>query len=418
MRSLYVCYFNTEEPLVHTQVLPYLRALSESGIDLHLLTFEKRSVWIKSERNRRRELKQRLKADGIRWHALKYHKRPSLLATGFDVLLGVIYSAWLMIRHRINILHARSHVPGVICLPLKLALRRKLIFDLRGLMAEEYVDNGVWATDSLPFRLVKSAERALLKQADRIITLTEKMKATLAAERVDVSKISVIPCCVDLSKYDRAQAIKRTAFENHIKLVYVGSATGRYLLGEMIDFFKALKSKLDGAHLLVVTKSDRREVSRAFQARGVEESSYSVTSADPDEVADLLASRDVGIFFIKPTAALTGASPTKIGEYFAAGLPLVSTSGVGDTDGIVQAEHIGIIVDVFDATVYASAADQVIALIQQNDVRERCREVAEKRYSLADVGEPGYIAVYDSLSEQGRVAPLARASGRVTDHVN
>src|ERR1044072_5943645 len=105
MRSLYVCYFNTEEPLVHTQVLPYLRALSKSGIKIHLLTYEKRSAWMKSERKRRRELKQRLNADGIRWHALKYHKRPSLLATGFDVLLGIIYSAWLIIRHRIKKLH-------------------------------------------------------------------------------------------------------------------------------------------------------------------------------------------------------------------------------------------------------------------------------------------------------------------------
>jgi len=404
MRSLYVCYFNTEEPLVHTQVLPYLRALSESGIKMHLLTYEKRSAWIKSERNRRRELKQRLNAAGIRWHALKYHKRPSLLATGFDVLLGIIYSAWLIIRHRINILHARSHVPGVICLPLKLALRRKLIFDLRGLMAEEYVDNGVWATGSLPFRLVKAAERALLKHADRIITLTEKMKAVLAAAQVDSSKISVIPCCVDLSKYDRAQAVKRDTFENHVKLVYVGSATGRYLLGEMIDFFKALKSKLDGAHFLVITKSDQAEVSRAFRTRGVEEGSYSITSADPDEVAERLASCDVGILFIEPGPALIAGSPTKIGEYFAAGLPLVSTSGVGDTDGIVQAEHVGIIVDEFDAPVYANAADQVIALIQQDDVRERCREVAEKQYSLADVGEPSYIAVYDSLREQGTQA--------------
>ena len=31
MKSLYLCYFNTEEPLVHTQVLPYLRAIAQSA---------------------------------------------------------------------------------------------------------------------------------------------------------------------------------------------------------------------------------------------------------------------------------------------------------------------------------------------------------------------------------------------------
>ena len=40
MRSLYLCYFGLREPLVQTQVLPYLRQLSRSGIEVGLLTFE------------------------------------------------------------------------------------------------------------------------------------------------------------------------------------------------------------------------------------------------------------------------------------------------------------------------------------------------------------------------------------------
>jgi len=33
MRTLYLCYFGLREPLVQTQVLPYLRQLSRSGCD-------------------------------------------------------------------------------------------------------------------------------------------------------------------------------------------------------------------------------------------------------------------------------------------------------------------------------------------------------------------------------------------------
>ena len=40
MRTLYLCYFGLREPLVQTQVLPYLRQLSRGGIDVGLLTFE------------------------------------------------------------------------------------------------------------------------------------------------------------------------------------------------------------------------------------------------------------------------------------------------------------------------------------------------------------------------------------------
>ena len=111
--SLYICYFNTEESLVHTQVLPYLRAVAGGGIRVHLLTYEKRASWRKGERRRRGVLKQALAADGICWHWLKYHRRPSLAATACDILLGILYGAWLVVRHRVNVIHARAHVAGV-----------------------------------------------------------------------------------------------------------------------------------------------------------------------------------------------------------------------------------------------------------------------------------------------------------------
>ena len=40
MRTLYLCYFGLREPLVQTQVVPYLRELRAAGIDVYLLTFE------------------------------------------------------------------------------------------------------------------------------------------------------------------------------------------------------------------------------------------------------------------------------------------------------------------------------------------------------------------------------------------
>src|SRR5262249_32099086 len=107
--ALYICYFGSEQPLVHTQVLPYLRLIAASGVKVHLLTYET------GEPGRRAAIE----AGGIKRHTLKYHKRPSLIATGYDVLLGVLYSALLILRHRVDIIHARSHVAGVMGLALK-----------------------------------------------------------------------------------------------------------------------------------------------------------------------------------------------------------------------------------------------------------------------------------------------------------
>lgn len=406
MRSLYVCYFNTEEPLVHTQVLPYLRAVARSGVEMHLLTYEKRSLWRRDERARRRELREQLAADGIRWHALKYHKRPSLVATCGDVLLGILYGIWLIMRHRIGVIHARAHVPGVIGLPLKIFLRRKLIFDLRGLMAEEYVDNHVWSAGSAPFRLVKAAEGALLRRADRIIVLTEKLKAILLTSTrpaIAAEKIFVIPCCADLSLYGSPRRPCAAAERRQRTLVYVGSVTGRYMLGEMIEFFKVLHSRGRGWRFLVITRADHRQVRREFASCAVAPESYEVIAAAPRDVPSLLAGGTAAISFVKPSFAVSAMSPTKFGEYLAAGLPVVSTSG-GDTDALLESASVGTVVHEFHGAAFELAADHLVALLENRAVHERCRATAERCYSLAAVGEPRYVAVYRSLNKSGAAA--------------
>ena len=43
MNTLYICYFGLREPLVQSQVVPYLRELAASEIQPTLLTFEPRN---------------------------------------------------------------------------------------------------------------------------------------------------------------------------------------------------------------------------------------------------------------------------------------------------------------------------------------------------------------------------------------
>jgi glycosyltransferase involved in cell wall biosynthesis len=400
--ALYICYFGLDEALVQTQVLPYLRAIAQSGVRMHLLTFEKTSAWNTiDERRRRRELRKTLGGEGVRWHTLRYHKRPALLATAYDIALGFLYSSWLSIRHGVGIIHARAHVPGVMGLALKRIFGVRLIFDLRGLMAEEYVDNGVWRENSLPFRMVKRAERTLVMAADHVVVLTNRLADTLTRGEhplVEAGKLSVIPCCVDLSRYPVPERKPQPGMSDAMTLVYVGSATGRYFLREMADFFRAFRDKAAGARLLVVTQSDRVEARHLLEAQGLDASSYTVVRAAPHEVAVRLAEGDVGISFIKPSAALAGASPTKIGEYLAAGLPVVSSHGVGDTDLLLASNDVGFVVTAFDRATYETATDRILTLLLDVATPMRCRETAERYYSLRDVGEPRYQEIYRRLS--------------------
>jgi len=99
---------------------------------------------------------------GIDWHWLRYHKSPSLPATSYDVLAGIRYGSRLVRDKQIEMVHARSYIPAAIALRLKRRFGVKMIFDVRGLMADEYFDAGHWRKESTPYRITKAMEcRAL-----------------------------------------------------------------------------------------------------------------------------------------------------------------------------------------------------------------------------------------------------------------
>ena len=245
MRTLYLCYFGLREPLVQTQVLPYLRQLSRSGIDVGLLTFEpnRRASWSRSEAG---DWCDRLQADGIRWFSLPYHKRPSLPATTYDIAAGGWMAARLVRRHGYDVVHARAHVAAAMGAIAKRLAGCRLIFDIRGFNPEEYVDAGVWPENGLNYRLAKRVERRLLSTADGFVVLTEKARDILFPGCSDSDSkgrpVEVIPCCVDLDRFEAAAALPREQIRRELGvagrrvLVYVGSLGGFYLTEEMAEF--------------------------------------------------------------------------------------------------------------------------------------------------------------------------------------
>src|SRR5688500_11499482 len=110
--SLYICYFGLREPLVQTQVLPYIREIRDGGMKISILTFEAnpKQAWSESEI---KVEKQKLADEGIDWHFLTYHKTPTVPATVYDVLSGTFFTWKFIRRERPDIIHARIHIPAL-----------------------------------------------------------------------------------------------------------------------------------------------------------------------------------------------------------------------------------------------------------------------------------------------------------------
>src|SRR5215469_2001417 len=407
MKGLYICYFGLREPLVQSQVVPYLRELAVGGIDLTLLTFEpKNPVWSPAERQQWCET---LGKQGVRWVSLRYHKFPSLPATICDILLGNLMSCYLVAKHRIGVIHARGHVPAAIALLARMLGLANLIFDIRGFMPEEYLDAGVWPAGGLLYRITKVVERRLLAGSDAFVVLTHRAREILfpGCSTTDSMgrPLEVIPCCVDMDRFGEATSGSRNSVREKLNvsgrrvLTYVGALGGWYLSAEMADFIALAHERDPTAFALVLTQSGAN--AESFRKRlgqlGLSPGDYWVGTVSPNEVPDYLSAADFAFCFIKPGYSKLSSSPTKIGEFLACGLPVLCNVGIGDTDELLATNRVGVLVETFGRPSYIRALRELDALAADITVRQRCRAVARRYFDLKTIGSTKYHSLYTRL---------------------
>lgn len=409
--TLYLCYFGLREPLVQTQVLPYLREIKKLGnLKVSLLTFETnpKETWTAEQIDTE---KTKLAGEGIEWSFLTYHKTPSAPATVYDVLRGAFFVWNMMRREPIDVLHARVHVPAMMgAIARKFSPRKpKLLFDIRGFFPEEYTDAGRWKENGLLYKTVKKAEKWLMKESDAFVILTEKGREILFPESENSGfdkfgrPVEVIPCCVNFEKFAviderlRQETKKKLNLENRRVITYVGSFGGWYMTEEMIDFFAAAREQDAKTFALILTQREPERVAARLEAAGFTTNDYLVRSVKPAEIASFLCASDVAVSFIKACYSKQASSPTKIAEYLAGGLPVVSNRGVGDLDELIETDKVGALIDDFTKESYLESLRAIGELKKDNSLAETCKLSAIRRFDLEKVGGERYRALYRKI---------------------
>ena len=401
MKALFISYNGALEPLIQSQGIPYLKGLSSKGIKCFLLSFEKKIEGID-------KLKKELNEHGIKWYHLRYHKSPTLPATLFDITAGILAGLHIVISKKINIIHSRATVPAVMGYVIARLTGKKFIFDVRGLLAEEYADGGIWKRSNFLYKITLYIEKKLLCHADKIVVLTKNIKDFLINSNylqkynIKEKDIAVIPCCVDIKKFNAENGLieilrERYKLSGKFVFLYIGSVGTWYLLEEMMDFFIAAKTLINNAHFLVLTHVDKNMVISTWRKKCCSFSDITIDDAEFSNMPYYIKLADAGIFFIKPCFSKRFSSPTKLAEYLACGLPLVINSGIGDTREMVSDNRIGVVIKDFSEKQYLDKTRELLGLMKEGKVlSKRCRLTAEKYLSL-DIGVERYQNIYREL---------------------
>ena len=94
--------------------------------------------------------------------------------------------------------------------------------------------------------------------------------------------------------------------------------------------------------------------------------------------------------------SLRASVPTKIAEFLACGRPVVVNAGLGDMDHLLAEFACGVVVRETSDEGVQLAAEDLIELLKDPDLADRCRTLAERHFDI-ERGVDDLLGVYRAL---------------------
>lgn len=407
-KVIYISYDGMTDPLGQSQVLPYLIGLSSYNYEIHLISFEKEERFL----SRKNVVEKIIFKTNITWHPLKYHHKPPVLSTLYDIWNLNKKVNEITKEKQISIIHCRSYISSLIGLSIKRKKNIPFLFDMRGFWADERVDGNIWNLKNPIFNLIyryfKNKEKQFIKECDYIISLTENAKHEIQRWKLsskNEDNIQVIPCCADFDHFNlnKLNSDQQTKLrhdlgftENDFIMSYVGSLGTWYMIDEMMDLFKIALSKLPTSKFLILTTDLPQIAFDTATKAGIDKNKIIVKRAERNEVPSLIALSQFSVFFIKPSYSKKASSPTKLAEILGMGVPVLCNGNVGDVQEVVEKGNVGVVINDFNEEVYNNAIDTILSKIPVD--KYQISAYAKKYASLED-GIKKYHHVYQKIAK-------------------
>ncbi len=405
MRVLFINDGSLLNPILRSQGIPQMLYLARKGYDVYFFSVDPRE-----EENKSQDRDKLVNEYSDRIHFLFFRPLPSkILNVSIQMLvfrqLKVFY---YILWHRINIVHARSYLPAILGLFAKMFLGTKLIFDMRGLLIDEYISNGIWADGSVVVKFMRFFEKKCILNSDEIVVVSEKFREYLlqlpfVRLRNQPLSIVTIPNSVDAGRFDialesRMELTEELKLEGRIVLVYSGSLASWQCFNETVNLFSLCMRIDPRVFLLIITYSEPTDLLRVLKQCGIGRSDSLIVEAGSEDVAKYLTLGRMGILLRREEVLNSVSCPIKFGEYLAAGLPVLVSRGIGDTEKIVKENNVGIVLESLSESAMQNVSGKMVEYLNDNHkgIDAACRGVASRYFSLENASEK-YAEIYRRL---------------------
>jgi len=298
-------------------------------------------------------------------------------------LFSVLYVTRILISENIDLFYAKSPLEGCVTTLLGKLFGIPSIYEVNGLIAEEYKMKG---EGTIHVFISSLLEDIAVNHAEHLICVTQWIKENLLLRGVPESKLTVVENGADADVFtfiENAKKILNLDPEKHY-VGYIGTLKAWQGLDYMLSAVPLVQEKVPETVVLIVGEGELMEwLLQSIREKGLQ--NVVVTGEVEHEMVPLYISAcDVCLVLKKPLSS--GYSPLKLYEYMACERPVVASRVEGFE--CLEEEKAGILVDQEDPV---EVADAVVTLLKDEELREdmgkRGREFVLKSHTWEKVAQ-------------------------------
>lgn len=387
-RILWITFDGLLQPLGHSQIVRVATALARAGHGYDLASLERSSDL--ARRDRVEELRAHLADHGIRWHHARFEEGGGGRAIAVNCARLLAIASEAIGRHRHALVHARAIHGGLIARALRARHGTPYLFDARSYWVDEQVEEGRRFRGRAAYLTAKRVERAIFERAAGIVTLTELQAddvRTGALGRAGERPIMCIPTCADYHEFHpcapgapRPPELAEVPDAARIFGI-VGALNRSYYAEETIDVARRVLAR-DPRFRLVVLSAQIEEYRSLLAARGIDRSRAHVLTVPHGAMPAVVPHLEWGALLLRTNFAKRASVPTKLAEFFAAGVRPLHHGCNEEVAGWVARAGSGLVLDDVAEASRERAASAIVREPASRAVLEAARARTEPHFSL------------------------------------
>jgi glycosyltransferase involved in cell wall biosynthesis len=241
------------------------------------------------------------------------------------------------------------------------------------------LESGVWSKWDIRYHLARYFQRKQQASDNFLMPVSEGYAQLLRKQGVKEDQMAVVPCTVDMRVFRRK---KQQALMDQLRIsprdtvgVYAGKFGGLYYGDEAYEVFALAKAKFDRYFQLILSTDPYEEIRMKLILFGFAPSEFAIVNVRHEVISDYLSLADFAFATYRPSPSKRYLSPIKVGEYWACGLPVLLTDGIGDDAEIITREGCGAVFTWSRQSVN-DGLDKISEQLKAPDVVERNQQLA------------------------------------------